>query len=95
MHIVVQGVEIPDSSRKSDTFSGDLMIKFQKFEKNHGLNLKAVGVESDYTVPQLTGQAGDALVNSGKFPETSGEVSKVSPIISQININKTLESKRS
>lgn len=54
MHIEVQGVEINDSSRKSETFSGDLMLKFQKFENIHGLNLKAAGVESDYTMPPLT-----------------------------------------
>lgn len=35
------------------------------------------------------------MAGSAKFPETSGDVSKVSPIISQININKTIESKRS
>jgi hypothetical protein len=95
MHIEVQGVEINDSSRKSETFSGDLMLKFQKFENIHGLNLKAAGVESDYTMPPLTAQAPNDLAGSAKFPETSGDVSKVSPIISQININKTIESKRS
>lgn len=93
MHIEVQGVEINDSSRKSETFSGDLMLKFQKFENIHGLNLKAAGIELEYAVPPLTAQAANDLAGSTKFPETSGDVSKVSPIISQININKTIESK--
>ena len=87
MHIEVQGVEINDSSRKSETFSGDLMLKFQKFENIHGLNLKAAGLESEYVAPPLTVQAVNDLAGSAKFPETSGDVSKVSPIISQININ--------
>lgn len=88
-------MEIHNSSRKSETNSGDLMIKFEKFENRHGLNLKAVGVESDYVAPQHTGKGADGLVHSAKFPETSGEVSKLSPIISQINNPKTIESKRS
>ena len=82
-------------SKSQSIFFAEFRKGFQKFENIHGLNLKAAGVESDYTMPPLTAQAPNDLAGSAKFPETSGDVSKVSPIISQININKTIESKRS
>jgi len=54
MHIEVQGVEINDSSQgRSETFSGDLIMKFQKFENIHQLSLKPA-VEAGDTLPPPT-----------------------------------------